>query len=552
MKRKPVRWFLYGILGCLGVAVGLYFWTTALMDGAMAYRSPLAENPPKPGPVLAIQPLARRVVIVLIDALRYDTSLQADVMPFLNQLRRQGAHAMMTSHPPSFSAPSWTVILTGAWSDINDGQPFNLPDEWNVRPFTQDDLFAAAERAGLKTAVSGYIWFEQMLAGRGVDAAFYTKEEDAAADRAVVDAALPWLDSQEYALILIHLDQVDYAGHHEGGPRDPRWNAAARRADALLREIAARLDLRHDALLVISDHGQIDRGGHGGPEVVTLREPFVLVGPKVRPAYYPNVTMADVAPTVAVLLALNLPASSQGRPLTEMLDLTTEDKAQIHAAEVSQKETLLRAYEAAIGSRSALSPSTDDPASYLRVMEDARLIRLGRERVWRNVLATFLAFLPPYLLFLRREKRALPLLLGALVYTGLFHFRYAILDERTYSLSSVESQEWLIPYVGLTTALALIAGWLLAMLLARGFLQGAKQAASLSLGYVWLVLYLLALPILLSFAVNGLLITWTLPEFYTMYLALLSMIQALVVAVLGLVLTGLSAGIGKLVYVWRR
>lgn len=552
MKRKPIRWFLYGILGCLAIAVGSYFWANALMGSAMAYRSPLAKRPPQPGAALAIHPLARRVVIVLVDALRYDTSLQIEVMPFLNELRRHGAQAMMVSRPPSFSAPAWTVLLTGAWADINDGQPFNPPDDWSVRPFTQDDLFAAAERVGLKTAVSGYFWFEQMLAGRGIDAAFYTKEEDAAADRAVVDATLPWLDSGEYALVLIHLDQVDYAGHHEGGPRDPRWNAAAARVDALLEEIAARLDLKQDALLVISDHGQIDRGGHGGPEVVTLREPFVLVGPGVKPGYYPDVEMVDVAPTVAVLLALNLPASGQGRPLTEMLTLSAEDKAKIHAAEAAQKEQLWQAYEAAIGSRSAMQPSTDNPASYIAAIEDARLGRLGRERVWRNVLAAFLILVPPYLLYLRREKRVLPLLIGALVCLALFHFRYAILDERTYSLSSVESQEWLIPYVGLTTALAFVIGWLLAMALSRAFVQGARRAAELALGYTWLALYLLAIPILVSFAVNGILVTWTLPEFHTMYLALLSIIQAIVVAALGLVLTALSAGIGKLVYVRRR
>ncbi len=552
MKRKPIRWFLYGILGCLTMAIGAYFWANALMDSALAYRSPLAQRPPEPGAAPEIQRLARRVVIVLVDALRYDTSRQIEVMPFLHELRGRGAQAMMTSRPPSFSAPAWTVLLTGAWADINDGQPFNPPDDWSVRPFTQDDLFAAAERAGLKAAVSGYFWFKQMLAGRGVDAEFYTPGEDAAADRAVVDAALPWLDSGEYALVLIHLDQVDYAGHYEGGPRDPRWNEATARVDALLAEIAARLDLNRDALLIVSDHGHIDRGGHGGPEAVVLHVPFVLVGPGVRSGYYSDVEMVDVAPTVAVLLALNLPASSQGRPLTEMLTLSTEDIARIRAAEAAQKERLLRAYETAIGSRSALQPSADEPASYVAAIEDARLGRLGRERVWRNMLAVFVAILPPYLLYVRRERGALPLLIGALVYLVLFHFRYAILDERTYSLSSVESQEWLIPYVSLTATLALVIGWLLAMLLSRAFVQGARRAANLALGYIWLVLYLLVLPISVSFAVNGALITWTLPEFYTMYLALLSLIQAIVVAALGLVLTALSAGIGKLIHVQRR
>ena len=75
---------------------------------------------------------------------------------------------------------------------------------------------------------------------------YYTPGEDQVADRAVVDAALPWLRNGAYQLVLIHLDQVDYAGHYEGGPRDPRWEQAARRVDDLLREIVAELDLTQD------------------------------------------------------------------------------------------------------------------------------------------------------------------------------------------------------------------------------------------------------------------------------------------------------------------
>lgn len=67
------------------------------------------------------------------------------------------------------------------------------------------------------------------------------------------------------------------------------------------------------------------------------------------------------------------------------------------------------------------------------------------------------------------------------------------------------------------------------------------------MGFIFLTIYLLALPILVSVTLNGVLVTWTLPEFYSSYVALLSMIQWIIVAVLGLVLTGISAGIARLV-----
>ena len=73
----------------------------------------------------------------------------------------------------------------------------------------------------MKTAVSGYNWFEKLIPQKAVNASFYTPGEDRLADRQVVDAVLPWLAGGQYSLILVHIDQVDYAGHHEGGPSDP-------------------------------------------------------------------------------------------------------------------------------------------------------------------------------------------------------------------------------------------------------------------------------------------------------------------------------------------
>ncbi|MBE3037990.1 MAG: alkaline phosphatase family protein, partial [Chloroflexi bacterium] len=356
--------------------------------------------------------------------------------------------------------------------------------------------------------------------------------------------ALPWL-TEDYQLVLIHLDQVDYAGHHEGGPRGPNWNAAATRADNMLSEIVAQLDLTQDIVLVISDHGQIDRGGHGGPEPVTLVEPFVLAGAGVVPGSYGDVNMVDIAPTLAALLGTNIPASNQGHVLTDMLTLTSEQDGTIQAALKAQQSQLFTAYTTAIGS-SARVGAGEIVSATQAAMNQARLARLGSERIWRNVLAAFLAILPGYLLFLRKDKKLLWLMAGAVLYVLLFNLRYAVIDGRTYSLASVEGATWLIIYGATTAAVAVILGWLVPMFGLRAFKAGPRKAAETALGYIWFTIYLLALPILLSFAINGFIVTWTLPEFYTLFIALLSLIQSLIVAAVGLVLVGLAAGIAWL------
>ncbi|MBE3120186.1 MAG: hypothetical protein IMZ50_15715, partial [Candidatus Atribacteria bacterium] len=179
-------------------------------------------------------------------------------------------------------------------------------------------------------------------------------------------------------------------------------------------------------------------------------------------------------------------------------------------------------------------------------MNQARLARLGGERIWRNVLAAFLAILPGYLLFLRKDKKVLWLITGAVIYVLLFNLRYAVIDGRTYSLASIEGATWLIIYSATTAAVAVILGWLVPMFGLRAFKAGPRKAAETALGYIWFTIYLLALPILLSFAINGFIVTWTLPEFYTLFIALLSLIQSLIVAAVGLVLVGLAAGIAWL------
>ena len=544
MKRKSINWFVISIVGLFILAILAYVWATSLIFSVESYRSPLSNYPPTPGIPLGT-PLTRKVVIVLIDALRYDTSNNSTVMPFLNELREKGATAAMHSQPPSFSAPGWTAILTGGWPDINDSQPLNPPDQFSARPFTQDNIFAAANRSGLNTAVSGYSWFEQMLSTSGVDAGFYTPGEDQKADKAVVAAALPWLTG-DYQLILIHLDQVDYAGHNQGGPRNPNWNAAATRADNLLRDIVSALDLTKDTVLVISDHGQIDQGGHGGPEPITLLEPFVLTGTAVIPGQYGDVNMVDIAPTLAALLGTNIPSINEGHVLTQMLTLSPEQNSAIQNILKLQQAQLFSVYTSEIGSTSSVGGGPVVTATQ-NAIKQARDVQLATERVWRNVIAALIALLPAYLLIIRRDKKILWLAAGAFVYILLFNFRYAILDGRTYSLASVESATRLITYTATTTVIATILAWLIPMIGLHGFTAGSRHAAEVSLGCVWFTVYMVALPILLSFAVNGVIVTWTLPEFYTLFVGLLSIIQWIFIAAGGLALTGIAAVIGLLV-----
>jgi len=143
-------------------------------------------------------------------------------------------------------------------------------------------------------------------------------------------------------LVIIHLLAPDLAAHQWGGASE-QYLEVVRNADRQLARILAALDLNTAALFVTADHGHLDQGGHGGGEPIVLRVPFVSVGKGIRTGIYPIASLADIAPTVAVLLGTSIPAHNQGNILLDQLDATDAVKA-TRALDLAQQ--LLPRYEA--------------------------------------------------------------------------------------------------------------------------------------------------------------------------------------------------------------
>jgi hypothetical protein len=538
--KKVLVWILPIIL-LFGIAAGAYFWATGSISSNFNYRSQIKDNPPVAGENLGTAS-TQRLVFVLIDALRYDTSMKTDLMPTLNQLREQGASALMHSQAPSFSEPGYTTLLTGAWPEINDGPALNL-DYKDIHTFTQDNLFSSAHRNGWKTAISGYYWFEKLVPQPAVDLKFYTPGEDEAADQEVLQAALPWLKNNDAQLVLIHIDQVDYAGHHQGGPQSPNWDAAAKRADDMLAEIAATLDFSKDTLVVLSDHGQINAGGHGGQDPICLQEPFVIVGAGVNPGKYQDIQMVDVAPTLAALLGINLPASTQGQVQTDMLTLPQNVINSLPQAISQQQLGLLNAYSTAMGQNATAlkmlkSPSVDETQAVIHTLRNQKLTG---ERCVRAIPAALLLAVVITLLIRKRKVGSLSWVMGGLIFLALFNLRYAVIDHRVYSLSSITSQMDMILYIALTTAVSFLIVWLIVNFYNKTFSGSPFQNGLKTLWLGFTVLFFAGIPVILSYWLNGALVTWTLPDYLTSFLSLIGLIQILVISALTPLLAGLTA-----------
>ena len=383
---------ILSIIFLLAIALGAYLGANRMIDSIYAYRSPISAESPKPSQSIG-KPQSEKVVLVLIDALRVDTSNNLKVMPYLNQLMSSGAHAEMHSQTPSYSAPGYSTIFTGAWPYMNDGPAFNL-DYAEIPVWTQDNLFSAAHRNGIKTGIAAYNWFEKLVPQQDVDLKFYTPGEDNIADESVVSAAIGWLEQTGNQFILVHIDQVDYAGHYQGGPQSQAWLDAASRADSLVARIGAKLDLKKDTIIVLSDHGQIDPGGHGGHESIVLVEPFIMAGKGIIPGEYPDIQMVDVAPTISALLGANIPSSSTGKVISGMLDLSPENLNEYKNSEEAIHNNIVVVYAKAI----------NQPMQAGESVETVRQNRIMKERTIRLPITLVIIVIPPLILLLRKNQ----------------------------------------------------------------------------------------------------------------------------------------------------
>ncbi len=277
-------------------------------------------------PVIGPAPhrLSRRVVLVLIDGLRLDTSYGR---PFLDHLREIGIDGQARSHFPSLSRPNYVSIVTGVeprWSGVR-GNDY----DWQVH---LDSVMARARAAGMRVAYAA-------AESKGLPQMFPEDLDEGGlspwpggVERTVAHALSPGGDD----LLLVWMSDVDNAGHKYGAA-SPAYRTAARHVDEKLGAMFGQLDLTKDTIVVVADHGHIDGGGHGGVEPEVMQVPLVLAGAGVkRGAIIEDARLVDVSPTIATLLGLPPPGHALGRVLTEALDLDDDTRASIATADAAR------------------------------------------------------------------------------------------------------------------------------------------------------------------------------------------------------------------------
>ncbi len=535
-----------------GVAFGCYTWMDRLVRSIYDYQPPTKGSPPATTTLTA--PLADQIVLVAIDGLRYDAST---MMPQLNALRLQGAHAQLLAWPPSNAQTRWTSLLTGTGAELNWAPLFDYGDEW-VLPMQIDHLFAAFDRARLKIGIAGSHRWQKLLNKTPLYLQFFVQDHSPAADAAVTRTAGAFLREFRPDLLLVHLQQLEEIGLRYGGASE-EYRQAALRCDEHIGAIVAQVDLSHSVLIVVSTYGHLDEGGHGGTERATSTMPFVMAGARVIAGEYEPLQLTDIAPLVASLAGAPIPRSAEGIWPTQMLQLDQLELAEKWTATALQHVRVGNVYLHSIGlgplSRSAegdalVALSSLDVQNYasaaelgelavrqtVREMQQGRRARIWQERTQRGLPIALALAIFSWIIVHYWDRHTPWCAIAAALALATYHVLY-VRDGNSYTFSRLGAGGFaalLQPSIRYAVIAATVGA---AVVTLRLLLRKERSGISVLLhayGYGILQLYFLAVAAGLLAWWIGPVFQWYVPNLALAFILVIILMQAMLVALLSI------------------
>lgn len=260
-------------------------------DGGRMLRAVMTE----PRPVVGTP---GRLAVVLVDGMRRDEALPA--------VESMAACEIALS-TPTLSRPFQHALFSGVPSRASGVRS----NRFTGRARHASLMDAIRDAGGQVFYIGeGLDWIPRMH-GDSEDWIVVTPDAlDEPLDRAIAgfsEAAPP-------ALLVVHVVSTDSTAH-AGGVHTEEHRAALTRAN----EVAERVAAAGTPLVVLSDHGHLDAGGHGGPEPIVARSPLYL---RDVPAPDGPIETERLAPTFARALGVRPPRHAVLPPIGEDADET--------------------------------------------------------------------------------------------------------------------------------------------------------------------------------------------------------------------------------------
>ncbi len=261
------------------------------------------------------------MALVVVDALRADTFF-GEAFAGLRKAHPAAATGLVRTSPVSMSTAGVRSMATGTFPDL-----FDVLHNWDNVASDLPGVPGLARAAGRQTELFGdSIWRELFPKGfvvaetevRVPRIIFYLRAETLVDETRVKRLAERLRKGPPPDFLVLHLVGLDHAGHRHG-VKSAGYADIARRTVAHIENIV-RLLPPDTVVLLTSDHGATDSGGHGGASEVETTAPLFAFGPGIVTGARVNINQIDLAPTLSCLLGLPFPATSLGRPAVELFD----------------------------------------------------------------------------------------------------------------------------------------------------------------------------------------------------------------------------------------
>ena len=261
------------------------------------------------------------MALVVVDALRADTFF-GDAFASFRAAHPAAASGVVRTSPVSMSTAGVRSMATGTFPDL-----FDVLHNWDNVASGVPAVPALARAAGRKTAIFGDSIWRELFPDDFVVAEteakipriiYYLRAETLVDDTFVARLAAHLKKEAPPDFLVLHLVGLDHAGHRHG-VTSAKYADVARRVAGHVERVVGLLPADTTVLLT-SDYGATDSGGHGGGSEAETTAPLFAFGGGVAPRARVNINQIDLAPTLSCLLGLPFPATSLGRPAVELFD----------------------------------------------------------------------------------------------------------------------------------------------------------------------------------------------------------------------------------------
>ncbi|NHJ83848.1 MAG: sulfatase-like hydrolase/transferase [Asgard group archaeon] len=271
-----------------------------------------------------------RILILFVDGMRYDKMLEANT-PNMNKIMTNGT-TFSNYHPvlPSYSLVNYAAFSSGSSTNIT-----NVFANAHNEPLDIPTLYSILKNSPLNTSIiTGSGGWETYL-GTDADQTIQVHAEYHALNEGekVMEGVYATLRGNFSDVQFIGFEDVDACGHIFGAASD-EYIETIETIDGFIGEIldiySSQNWLENATIVLFSDHGHEDKGGHGGENYNENHASLVLAGKGIT---FQNIIsdkfikINSVTPTLLAMLGLPLAPTMNGPILYDFISTTTKTKA---------------------------------------------------------------------------------------------------------------------------------------------------------------------------------------------------------------------------------